>query len=144
LFFGLQLFQSDPQFEDYNQFGNASINERGEVPIDNLKKAQDAFNAKKYKEAIPLFEQLIKVYKTPEIDYLYAIALLQENRIPEAEAIFNSLKNNNISYKDNAIWCLALAKLKQKDHAACKVLILQISEEGDYYEVSRKLLKELD
>jgi predicted Zn-dependent protease len=144
LFFGLQLFQSDPQFEDYNQFGNASITERGEVPIDNLKKAQDAFNAKKYKEAIPLFESVIKVYKTSEIDYLYAIALLQENRIPEAEAIFNSLKNNNISYKDNAIWCLALAKLKQKDHAACKALILQISEEGDYYEVSRKLLKEID
>jgi hypothetical protein len=144
LFFGLQLFQSDPQFNDYNSFGNASITERGDVTIENLKKAQDAFNDKKYKEAIPLFESVIKVYKTAEIDYLYAIALLQENRIPEAESIFNSLKNNNVIYKDNAIWCLALSKLKQKEYAACKALILQISEDGDYYEVSRKLLKDID
>ncbi len=144
LFFGFQLFQNDPQFEDYNQFENASITERSEITVANLKKAQDAFNDKKYKEAIPLFESVLKTYKTPEIEYLYAIALLQENRIQESEIIFNALKNSNIVYKDNATWCLALSKLKQNDYAACKALILQISEDGDYYTTSRKLLEDLD
>jgi hypothetical protein len=144
LFFGLQFFENDPQFEDYNQFQNASITERSDVTLEDLNKAQNAFNDKKFNEAISIFQKVIKENKTPEIDYLYAIALLQENRILEAEAIFNNLKDNYVIYKDNALWCLAVSKLKQKDYKACKILILQISNDGDYYEVSRKLLEELD
>jgi hypothetical protein len=143
LFFGLQLFQNgNPVFDNYNQFEPASITVRGENS-DNLAKAQKAFNDKNYKEAIPLFESILKQNNSPEINYLYGISLLQDNRILEAEKVFSQLRNGNTIYKDNAVWCLALAKLKQKDYIACKNFILEIPEGADYYEVSRKLLREL-
>lgn len=144
LLFGLQLFQNDPSFEDFNQFGNAAIGERGSMVPTDLKKAEKAFNEKKYKEATPLFDSVLRQNKTDEVSYLYGIALLQEDRTSEAEKIFYNLKKENKLYADNATWCLALAKLKAKDYAACKALILEISEDADYYEASRKLLNDLD
>jgi tetratricopeptide (TPR) repeat protein len=144
LFFGLQLFQNDPTFEEYNQFENASIGERGNEVLGDIKKAEKAFNDKKYKEAIPLFESILKQNKTDEVSYLYGIALLQENRTQEAEKVFGQLKSSKSIYKDNATWGLALVKLKEKDYKACKVLILDIPEGTDYYESSRSLLKKLE
>jgi hypothetical protein len=144
LFFGLQLFQNNPTFEEYNQFENAAIGERGDDLVENLKKAEKAFNDKKYKEAIPLLESVLKQTKTDEVAYLYGIALLQENRIIEAEKVFYSLKKENGLYKENATWCLALTKLKEKNYPVCKALLLELSPESDYYEMSRKLLKDLE
>ena len=110
---------SNPTFEDYNHPETAFFTERGEAN-DNLKLAQDAFNAKQYKKAIPLFETILKTDKSAEIQYFYGISLLEENRLPEAESVFTALKSGNSIYKNKAIWSLALSKLKQKDYKAVK------------------------
>jgi tetratricopeptide (TPR) repeat protein len=144
MFLGLQFFQNDPTFEEYNQFENASIGERGNEETRNLKKAEKAFNHKNYIEAISLFESVLKQKKTDDITYLYGIALLQENRTSEAEKVFGQLKSDKSIYKDNATWALALCKLQLKDYQACKALLLEIPEGTDYYESSRKLLKALN
>ena len=81
LFFGIQLFQNNtPQYGDFNQHENANFVERSDV-VKSLKLAQDAFNAKNYKEAIKYFEIVIKEYPRPEVNYFYAISLLENNLI---------------------------------------------------------------
>ncbi len=143
LFFGLQLFQTNaPEFDDYNQPEKATFIERGNLN-QNLKLAQEAFNAKNYVTAIPLFETILKETPIPELEYFYAISLLQENSIEKAAIIFNKLKNGNTIYKENATWYLALSKLKQKDYQECKTLLKQISADADYYEKAQKLIGEL-
>ncbi|PWA08060.1 tetratricopeptide repeat protein [Flavobacterium laiguense] len=134
---------SDPTFEDYNQPETAFFTERGEAN-DNLKLAQDAFNGKKYKEAIPLFETILKTDQSAEIQYFYGVALLEENRLPEAESVFTTLKMGNSIYKNKAIWSLALSKLKQKDYKTCKELLLTIPEDYEGNDQVDDLLEELD
>ena len=56
-------FNSNPNFEDFNQQENAYFTERSAVNI-NLKQAEVAFNAKDYATAIPLFEAILKENKT--------------------------------------------------------------------------------
>ncbi|WP_281238178.1 tetratricopeptide repeat protein [Flavobacterium praedii] len=143
--FGLLFLNqnSDPTFEDYNHPDAAFFTERGEAN-DNLKLAQDAFNAKQYKSAIPLFETILKTNSSAEIQYFYGVALLEENRLPEAELVFNELKSGNSIYKNKAIWSLALSKLKQKDYKACKELLLTIPEDFEGNDEVDALLEDLD
>ena len=134
---------SNPVFEDYNHPETALFMERGEAN-DNLKLAQDAFNAKKYKDAIPLFETILKTDQSAEIQYFYGVALLEDNRTAEAEAVFTALKSGSSIYKNKAIWSLALSKLKQKDYKACKELLLTIPEDYEGNDQVDALLEELD
>jgi hypothetical protein len=134
---------SDPAFEDYNQPETAFFTERGEAN-DNLKLAQDAFNAKQYKTAIPLFETILKTDQSAEIQYFYGVSLLEENRVVDAETVFNVLKKGNSIYKNKAIWSLALSKLKQKDYKSCKQLLLTIPEDYEGNDQVDALLEDLD
>jgi hypothetical protein len=72
----LNLIQSS--FEEYNQHENAYFTERSEADA-TLKKAEIAFNASMQRQFY--FEALLKVNKTPEIQYFYGIALLENNNI---------------------------------------------------------------
>ena len=145
LLFGVFVFNSNsnPSFDDYNQYENAYFTERGDA-VANVKQAETAFNDKKYQEAIPLFEALLKENKTSELQYYYGVALLQTNKTKEAEVVFNELQSGNSIYKNKAIWSLALAKLKQKEYKACKEILLTIPADYENYDQVQKLLKDLD
>ena len=82
--------------------------------------------------------------KTVERQYFYGISLLETNKTTEAEVIFKELQSGNSSYKNKAIWGLALAKLKQKEYNSCKNLLLTIPSDYENYEQVQKLLKELE
>ena len=109
-----------------------------------MNQAEEAFNAKNYKVAIPFFETVLKEKKTPEIQYFYGISLLETNKIQEAEAVFNELKAGTSIYKNKAIWSLALSKLKQKDYKSCKEILLTIPSDYEDYDQVQELLEELD
>jgi len=145
LLVGLFLFNptSKPNFEDYNQYENAYLTERGEG-VANLKQAETAFNAKNYKAAIPLFEAVLKENKSAEIQYFYGISLLENNQIKQAEAVFNEIKSGNSIYKNKAIYALALAKLKQKEYQSCKEILLTIPSDYEHYDQVQELLDKLD
>jgi len=145
ILFGLFFLNQnqDPAFEDYNQPETAFFTERGEVN-DTLKLAQDAFNSKQYKTAIPLFETILKTNKSAEIQYFYGLSLLETNSLPEAETVFTTLQTGNSIYKNKAIWSLALSKLKQKDYQSCKELLLTIPEDYEGNDQVDALLEELD
>ena len=141
---GLFVFQNiNPSFEDYNNPEMATFVERGDVN-ENLKLAQDAFNAKNYKTAIPYFEMVLKEKKSPEIQYFYAISLLEDNQFQKAETNLSELKSGTSVYKNKAIWYLALSKLKQKDYDSCKAILLTIPDDFEDYDQVQELLNELD
>ena len=145
ILFGLFFFNhnSDPNFEDFNQPEQAYFTERGDAALE-LKQAEDAFNSKNYKKAIPLFETILKQNKTAEIQYFYGISLLEENQFVKAESVFNELKSGTSVYKNKAVWNLALSKLKQKDYKASKEILLTIPSDFEHYDKVEELLKELD
>jgi tetratricopeptide (TPR) repeat protein len=141
---GLFVFQNiNPSFDDYNNPEMATFIERGDVN-ENLKLAQDAFNTKNYKTAIPYFEGVLKVNKTPEIQYFYAISLLEDNQFQKAESNLSELKSGTSIYKTKAAWYLALSKLKQKDYKSCKEILLTIPDDFEDYDQVQELLNELD
>lgn len=144
LVFGLLIFKNgEPSFQDYNQYEQAQFTERGDV-IKSLKMAQEAFNARNFTVAVPLFETVLKSYPRPEIEYFYAISLLETDKFTESETIFNKLKNGTSVYKTKAVWNLALLKLKQKDYKSCKEILQTIPQDYEDYEQVEKLLKSLD
>lgn len=141
---GLFVFQNiNPSFEDYNNPEMATFVERSDVN-ENLKLAQDAFNAKKYKAAIPHFEAVLKVNKSPEIKYFYAISLLEDNQFQKAETNLSDLKSGTSIYKNKATWYLALSKLKQEDYKSCKQILQTIPDDFEDYDKVQELLNELD
>ena len=141
---GLFVFQNiNPSFEDYNNPEMATFIERGDVN-ENLKLAQDAFNAKNYKAAIPYFEVVLNSTKSPEIQYFYAISLLEENQFQKAETNLSELKSGTSIYKNKATWYLALSKLKQKEYKSCKEILLTIPEDFEDYDQVQELLNELE
>jgi hypothetical protein len=145
LLFGLFFLMQypNPNFEDYNQHENAYFIERGDVNKE-LKLAQESFNAKEYKKAIPLFVAVLKNKKTPEIQFFYGIALLEDNKFQAAEVVFNDLKSGNSIYKNKAVWYLALSKLKQKNYKGCKEMLKTIPADYEDFDQVQELLKELD
>ncbi len=141
---GLFVFQNiNPSFEDYNNPEMATFIERGDVN-ENLKLAQDAFNAKNYKTAIPYFEAILNSTKTPEIQYFYAVSLLEDNQFQKAETNLSELKSGTSVYKNKATWYLALSKLKQEDYKSCKEVLLTIPDDFEDYDQVQELLNELD
>ncbi len=141
---GLFVFQNiNPSFEDYDNPEMATFVERGDVN-ENLKLAQDAFNAKNYKTAIPHFEAVLNSTKSPEIQYFYAVSLLEDNQFQKAETNLSELKSGTSIYKNKATWYLALSKLKQKDYDSCKAILKTIPDDFEDYDQVQELLNELD
>ncbi|CAA9196683.1 hypothetical protein FLA105534_01261 [Flavobacterium bizetiae] len=144
ILFGLFFFDyNNPSFADYDNPETASFVERGDTN-QALIGAQTAFNDGKYAAAIPLFEEILKQNKTPEIQYFYGVALLEESKYPKAESVFNELKSGTSAYKDKATWSLALSKLKQKKYTECKEILETISQDYENYDDVEKLLDELN
>jgi hypothetical protein len=144
ILFGLFFFNynQNPVFEDYNNPEQAAFAERGSEG-GPLKQAETEFNSKRYSLAIPHFEAILQKTKTPEIQYFYAISLLEQSQFLKAEAVFNELKSGNSAYKEKAIWYLALSKLKQRDYESCKKLLQTISQDYQDYDEVQDLLDAL-
>lgn len=144
VFIGIWFLNSgNPSYADYNQHENANFVERGSV-IKDLKQAQEAFNNKKYEQAIPLFQKVLTEYKRPEIELYYGISLLEVNKTSEAATVFNELKNGKSVYKEDAIWYLALVYLKQEKYEECKSYLKKITKDSEKYSKAQRLLNDLD
>jgi TolA-binding protein len=141
---GIWMFNATtpPNFNEYNQFEEANFVERGSVTT-TLKNAQKAFNEKEYKKAIPLFEKIMNKKSTPEIEYYYAIALLQENDYQTSETVLNNLQFGKSIYASKAIWWLALSNLKQNKIKECKAYLKIVPKDAEDYEKAQELLDEL-
>lgn len=132
----------NPEYGDYSQHESAYFTERGSEDV-NLKEAQDFFNAKDYKSAVLAFEK-VENLKNPELQYFYAIALIETNDFAKAEVFLNTIKSGNSVYKDKATWYLALSKLKQNKTEDCQLLLKQIPTDAEDFDKAKELLDDLD
>lgn len=133
---------SIPQYGDYSTPETAMFVERS-MGDANLKEAQNAFNAKDYKKAVASFEKVTDL-KNPELQYFYAISLIQTNNYAKAETLLNNIKSGTSVYKDKATWYLALSNLKQKKLEECKSYLKQLPADAEDFDKAQKLLKKLD
>lgn len=107
--------------------------------------AVTAFNSKDYKAALPLLKQLLLKQEDPKIKLALGICLLETNKTEDAITFFSDLGSENIAFKNEANWYLALSYLKQKDNQQTKFYLNRIVDENSYYfKDAQKLIKELD
>ncbi|NJM80260.1 MAG: tetratricopeptide repeat protein [Flavobacterium sp.] len=133
---------STPEYGNYNQHEKAHFTERSEVN-ENLKLAQEAFNAKEYEKALGFFESISKENLSEEGNLFYAISLLETNQYEKSEAILENLKDGNSVYKEKAIWYLGLSKLKQKKYEECKTILETLSNNAEDYDKAQQIIKKL-
>lgn len=133
---------TNPQDFDINQHEEAHFVEHGKADK-NMKEAQNYFNDKNYKKAIYSFES-IEDLTNPELQYFYAIALIETNHYKFAELYLNNLRSGTSIYKEKATWYLALSKFKQNKFDDCKSYLNQIPANAKDYPKAQKLLKDLD
>lgn len=138
------MFSSgDPLYAEYAFNDSISLVERdGEGTA--FAKAETAFNAKEYQEAIGYFDAILASDgANAEVQYYKGIALVEVEKYDKADAIFSQLADGNTLYKHKATWYNALSKLKQDDENACKQLLEKIPAGAEDYEVAQELLKKL-
>ncbi len=139
------MYQSggDPLYADYAFNESISLVERdGEGTA--FAKAETAFNAKEYQEAIVYFDAILAADSAnAEVQYYKGIALVEVEKYDEAAVIFSQLADGNTLYKHKATWYNALSKLKQGDENACKQLLEKMPVAAEDYEVAQELLKKL-
>lgn len=136
------MMQGNPEYGDYNQHENAYFMERS-VGDATLNEAQKAFNDKDYKKTVLAFEK-VQNLTNPELQYFYAIALIETNDYKKAEILLNNIKSGRSVYKEKATWYLALSNLKQNKLDECKTYLNQIPADAEDYVKAQKLLKDLD
>lgn len=136
------MMQNDPSYSDFNQHETAVFVERSDSN-ENLKLAQEAFNNKDYKKAVAAFDK-IQDFRKPELQYFYAIALIETNDFTKAELFLDQLRGGNSVYKDKATWYLALSYLKQDKKAECKSTLKEIPVDAEDYQKAQKLLNNLE
>jgi len=144
LFIGTWVFLQNetPAYGDYNQHEVAMFTERGDNNTD-LKNAQDFFNEKNFAKAAESFSK-IPMENNPELQYFYAVSLIEISDYVKAELLLHFIINGNSSYKFKAVWYLALSKLKQEMPNDAKELLKQIPPDAEDYEKAQKLLSQLD
>ncbi len=136
--------QSKPLYTDYNNFENIELTVRSGSSNEHLKKAEDAFNSKKYAEAEKELETLLNEDKTKVSLQLYlAVCLMEQNKLNKAEKILKNIQKGKSIYKSKATWYLALSKLKREDYKACKKYLEMIPEDAYEYKDAKNLLKQL-
>jgi tetratricopeptide (TPR) repeat protein len=142
LLVGFFLFNNgEPVYSDYANHNALELvvrSENNEVVI----KAQEAFNAKNYEEALTYLTKLsnsnnleIKLYK--------GICYLELNSFADADIIFDEISSGNSAFKNTAFWYKALSMLKQEQFEACKYVLQEIPETADEYKQAQKLLSKL-
>lgn len=144
LFFYFNSISGIPSYEDLNTISEINIVERSSNS-ELLKKAENAFNKQSFTEVKNYLDQiLVKDTTNSELLFYKAIAQLELSEYMEAENSLTRLSKGTSVYANEALWYLALSKLKQKDYEACKKIINTIPVQTENYDKSQKLLKKLE
>lgn len=145
IIFGLFVIidNSTPAYADYANFNDISLTVRGEND-ELLTKAEKAFNKRNYEEALQYFDQiLVEDANYKEIQLYKSIALIETNQYEAADELLTGLSEGNSIFKHDAMWYLALSKLKQQEYGECKIILERIPEDAEVYKKVEKLLRKL-
>ena len=107
--------------------------------------AEQTFNAGDYENAYAALQGYVNANPTNNLARLYlGISALETDRPQEAQSIFSRLKTEaGGQWADYGEWYLALSYLNQGDKEACRMELEEITEDSEWYEEARALLKKL-
>jgi hypothetical protein len=139
-----QPWKKEDLYKQYAAIQMPGIAERGEATDSLLKTAVGNFNNKKFAEAIPAFETVLKDSAGHSfVQYYYAIALLQNDQIEKSRAQFTELYNGVSLFKYDAAFYMALSYLKEKNKTDCAAWLSKIPADAGSYGKAQELLKKL-
>ena len=134
---------SKPDYDEFANYESITLVERGDENETKLQ-AQRAFNHHDYKFAVILFNKLLEGGdENAELELYKGIALLESDRINEANEMFYKVRNSKSIYKDRATWMLALSALKQKNYKKCESFLKEIPAGSAEYDNAQQLLDKL-
>ena len=118
------------------------INVRNASSRSIANQASQLYQAKKYKEALPLFLQILESEPdNAEVQLAVGVSQLELGRFEKATQTFSAV--NNPLFKDQANWYLAMAFLKQSDMTNAKT-VLESIKKGDFnYVKAQEILRAL-
>jgi cytochrome c-type biogenesis protein CcmH/NrfG len=146
LFFIVMIWSPWKQslYRQYASVEMSSIAERG-TATDSLRlEATGKFNAKKFTEAIPVFETFLK--QQPDnvfMRFYYAVALLEAGQIQKSRQELTKLFEGSSLFKYDAAFYMALSYLKEKDKAGCQKWLRKIPSDASVYSKALELLEKL-
>jgi Flp pilus assembly protein TadD len=134
---------STPEYSAYAHYEPLALAERGNEDAATLQ-AQQAFNTQRYAEAVAAIDVLLEQdAKNDALKIYKGIALLELDRVEEANSLFTEVSHTSSVYKDRALWMLALSALKQKDYKTCEDYLKKIPEGSPEYKQAQDLLDKL-
>jgi len=145
LLLGVTFFNqfSSPSYNDFSH-DSISLTLRGDQD-EQIKYAEEDFNAGNFAEAATLFEALrVNDSNNKEFALYHAISLIEIDQFNKAELILANLTATPSAYTNEAIWYQALGQLKQDNEEACILLLKQIPYGSDRYDDAQELIEDLD
>jgi len=137
-------WKKDNLFDTYAATEMPGVEVRGQQSDSLLKEAALQFNNKKFADAVPMFEQVLRIDPQNSFArYYYAIALLQTGQIEQSRNQLTQVYNGSSVFHTDAAFYIALSYLKEKNKAQCRVWLEKITEGAGTYEKAKELLKKL-
>jgi len=129
-------------FEHYE----LSLIQRDETNTELLR-LDDLYSQRNYKEALPIFESMIKATENAsQLQLGLGISKMELGQTTEALLHFKSiLDSGDLLYKDQANWYSALAHIKNNDLEKAQVFLQQLTadQNADHYDEAEQLLRQL-
>jgi predicted Zn-dependent protease len=139
-----QPWKKEDLYQQYAAIQMPGIAERGAANDSLLKSAVENFNNKKFAEALPAFEKILRdSAENSFVQYYYAIALLQNDNNEKARNELTALYNGVSVFRHDAAFYLALSYLKEKNKAVCKDWLNKIPTDNATWFKAQELLKKL-
>ena len=139
-FFNTNLY--DEYFEIYPNVYQPVVRSVSQSTTD---KAFVYYENKKYEEAQQSFELLLENKPNPNIQFYYALSLLNDEKFEKASSEFQNLLNIDFEFQPEVYWYYALAEIKLENLDQAKT-ILQTAENLNFSFKSKerqKILKDL-
>ena len=139
-FFNTNLY--DEYFEIYPNVYQPVVRSTSQSIAD---KAFVYYENKKYEKAQQSFELLLKSNPNPNIQFYYALSLLNDGKTKKASTEFENLLDTNFEFQPEVYWYYALAEIKLENLDQAKT-ILQTAENLNFSfkaKERKKILKDL-
>ena len=131
-------------YQQYASLEMPGVAQRGDPADSLLKIATTHFNDKRFAQAIPLFETMLK--NDPQnayLHYYFGVALLQNGQTDRSRNELEQLHNGASLFRDDAAFYLALSYLKEQDKAQCREWLNKIPADAPIHGKAQELLKKL-
>lgn len=108
-------------------------------------KAFQAYENRNYAKAAQLFKSLLEVRNDNNLLFYYAMSLLNQNKISEADTILQKLKTKEHNFLAEVYWYSALIAIKNKNNSSAILDLTEVKKKNKDFKTKEvlELLKKL-